>query len=161
MLNTKRLMTAALWLLILMTVAGLAIDAYVHFDLASTYDPVGNSITQGDLFRAESSLAILAAVALMLRPRRYTAAFATVVAGAGAAALFAYRYYDIGKLGPVPDMYEPFWYPEKSLAAWAEVAATVTGAATFAVEHLRLRLSRTPSSPDGRLGHGSAAVAPS
>jgi hypothetical protein len=136
--TTNRMLTAARWALIVLTVAGLAIDVYVHFDLASTYDFVKTStISQGDLFRAESVVAIIAAVALVLRPRRYTAAFAAVVAGGGAAALLVYRYYDIGKLGPIPSMYEPIWYPEKTSAAIAEIVATGTALGVLVLEHLR------------------------
>ncbi len=55
--------------LILVVVAGLAIDAFVHLDLASSNDTVKSSaLTQGDLFRAEAALAIIAALALVVRP---------------------------------------------------------------------------------------------
>jgi hypothetical protein len=120
------------WALIVLTVGGLAIDAYVHFDLASAYDPVKTShVSQGNLFRAEGAVAILAALVLVARPRRYTAAFAVLVAASGAAALWIYRYYNIGKLGPFPSMYEPLWYPKKTSAGIAEIVATVTAAATI------------------------------
>jgi hypothetical protein len=146
--TTNRTLTAARWALIVLTVAGLAIDAYVHFDLASTYDPVKTStISQGDLFRAESVVAIIAAVALVARPRRYTAGFAALVAASGAAAIFVYRYYDLGKLGPIPSMYEPIWYPEKTSAAVAEVVATGTALGVLVLEQLRhLSASRQPNS---------------
>ena len=118
------------WSLIALTVGGLAIDAYVHFDLASAYDPVKTStLSQGDLFRAEGAVAILAALVLLARPRRYTAAIAAVVLASGAAALWVYRYYNIGKLGPFPNMYEPLWYPKKTSAGVAEIVATVTAVA--------------------------------
>jgi hypothetical protein len=40
--------------------------------------------------------------------------------------LVLYRYFDPGAaLGPLPDMYEPFWYGEKTLTAFAEAAATI------------------------------------
>jgi hypothetical protein len=137
-MTTNRWLAAARWSLIVLTVAGLAIDAYVHFDLASTYDFVRTStLSQGDLFRAEAVASVVAAAGLLVRPRRYTALFAVLVAGSGAAALLIYRYYNIGSIGPIPSMYEPLWYPEKTAAAWAEVAATVTALAEFALEHLR------------------------
>src|SRR6478672_1707240 len=90
--------------LIAVTVVGLAIDAYVHLHLASTFDPIRtSSISQGDLFRVEAVLAIVAAVALVLRTRRYTAAFAFVVAAGGVFAVLLYQYVDVGKIGPIPD----------------------------------------------------------
>jgi len=52
----------------------LAVDVYVRFDLASTYGGVRSStLSQGTLFRFEGTIAALAAVALIVRPRRYTA----------------------------------------------------------------------------------------
>src|SRR3954465_476613 len=95
---------------IVVVVAGLAVDAYVHFDLAGTYDPVKTStLSQGDLFRAQGVVAILAALLLIVRPRRWTAAIAAVAAGAALAAVLTYRYVDIGRIGPIPSMYEAGW----------------------------------------------------
>ena len=54
--------------LTLVVVAGLAVDVYIHFDLASTYGGVRSS--QETLFRFEGAIAALAAVALIVRPRR-------------------------------------------------------------------------------------------
>src|SRR5512133_4326090 len=79
--------------LIIVVVAGLAIDAYVHFDLASSYKGVKTSqLSQADLFRAESVISILAALLLIIHPRRWTAAVAAVVAGSALAAVLLYRY---------------------------------------------------------------------
>jgi hypothetical protein len=112
--------------LITVVVAGLAVDAYVHFDLASTYEPVKtDTLSQGDLFRAQSVVAILAALLLIVHPRRWTAAVAAVVAGSALAAVLVYRYVDIGQIGPIPSMYEPGWYTEKTVTAIAEAAAFV------------------------------------
>jgi hypothetical protein len=112
--------------LIAVTVAGLAIDAYVHFHLAHAYAPVKTStLSQGDLFRIEGAVAAAAAVLLLIRPRRYTAAIAAVVAGAGVLAVVLYRYWDIPRIGPIPAMYEPRWYTEKTVSAIAEGIAFV------------------------------------
>lgn len=40
-----------------------------------------------------------------------------------------YRYVDIGTLGPLPDMYEPFWYASKAATAVAEAVAVSAAAA--------------------------------
>jgi hypothetical protein len=86
--------SAARAVLTLLVVAGLAVDAYVHFDLASSYDAIKTStLSQGDLFRAEAVAAIVVGVALLVRPRRYTAAtrnasaYAEGIAAAAAAVL--------------------------------------------------------------------------
>lgn len=112
-------------LLTLLTAAGLGYDAYAHLDLAGTYDAVRTSaLSQGSLFRAESAAAILAAVLLVVRPRRYTAVLAFAVAASGLGGVLLYRYVDVGRIGLIPSMYEPVWYPEKTHSAWAEAVAT-------------------------------------
>jgi hypothetical protein len=112
--------------LIVIVVAGLAIDAYVHFDLAKAYSPVKTStLSQGDLFRAEATVSILAALLLIFHPRRWTAAVAAVVAGAGLAAVLVYAYIDVPRIGPIPAMYDAVWYTEKTISAIGEGAAFV------------------------------------
>lgn len=113
------------WLLRLTTAAGLAIDAYVHADLAVVYDEnrFGAAISQGNLFRVDAGLAALAALVALLSARRLIWGFAALVAAAGLGAILLYRYVNVGSLGPLPNMYEPIWYPEKSLAAIAEGVA--------------------------------------
>jgi hypothetical protein len=126
--------------LIIVVVAGLAVDAFVHFNLASTYAGVKTStLSQADLFRVEGALAVLAAVALVIRPRRYTAAFAFLVSAGGLAAVLLYRYVNVGAFGPLPNMYEPIWYGKKTLSAWAEGIAALAALGLFAVIHLQAR----------------------
>lgn len=111
-------------LLLVVTVTGLAVDAYLHLRLASTYDAVRGQVSEGLLFRVEATVAVVAALLLVLRPGRMAAALAAVVAGGGLAALLLYRYVDVGRLGPLPDMYEPFWIADKARTAVAQGAAT-------------------------------------
>jgi hypothetical protein len=118
---------AVLWLLALVTVAALAVDAFVHADLAPDYDAVRKTFSQGDLFRLEAALAALAALLLVVAHRRPVAwAFAFLVAAGGLGAVLLYRYVDVGTLGPLPDMYEPAWYPEKTASAVAEAVGAGT-----------------------------------
>jgi hypothetical protein len=120
--------------LVAVVVAGLAVDAALHVDLAGAYEPVRTSVlSQADLFRAEGVVAGLAALLLVVRPRRYSAAIAAVVAGSALAALLVYRYYDLGRLGPVPSMYEPVWYGKKTVAAIAEGIAGIAAVALVIV----------------------------
>lgn len=104
---------------------GLAIDAYVHVDLASGFDANIASISEGDLFRIEASLAALAAVLILAIRRWVTDLFAFLVAAGGFAVLLIFRYFDIGAFGPFPVLYEPIWYTKKTLAAVAEGVAMV------------------------------------
>jgi hypothetical protein len=119
--------TATRSVLRLVTAIGLAVDGYVHFDLASQFDVNGAGLTQGLLFRVEAIAAIVAAViVLIFGRRRWAAAPAFVIAASALGAIVLYRYVDVGQLGPLPDMYDPAWYPEKVIAAVAEAIATIT-----------------------------------
>jgi hypothetical protein len=130
--------------LALVAAAGLAIQAYVHFDLASQYDVIKSSVlSQCDLFRAEATVAVIAAAAVLLRPRRYTAAFAFVVAAAGLIAVLVYQYVNVGAFGPIPNMYDPIWFPKKTLSVWAEGIAAVAALALFAMLHAEARRTST------------------
>lgn len=130
--------------LVLVAVAGLAVDAWVHIDLASNYDVVKTStISQGDLFRVEAVLAIVAGLALLVRPRRWSAGLAFLVAAGGTFAVVLYRYVDVGKIGPVPDMYEPGWYTEKTVSAVAEGIAALAALALLLLMQQRVRRSRS------------------
>ena len=122
--------------LILVVVAGLAIDAFVHLDLASSYDGVKSSVlTQGDLFRAEAALAIIAALALVVRPRRWTALIALLVSAGGFAAVLLYQYVNVGAIGPLPNMYDPVSFPEKTLSVCAEGIAAVAALVLLVLIH--------------------------
>ena len=115
------------WLMRICTCAALAVDAYVHANLAHRYDPNNlATLSQGDLFRIEAAVAALAALTLILTARRIAWILAITVAASALAAILVYRYHDIGPLGPLPDMYEPSWYPQKTLTALAEAGATMT-----------------------------------
>jgi len=104
----------------------------------------------GDLFRVEGVAAAIAAAAVLFHPRRYTAAFAFLVAAAGTAAVLVYAYVDVGAFGPFPDMYDPIWFPEKTLSAWAEGVAAVAALALFVWLHLEARSAQAGSSARSR-----------
>lgn len=132
--------TYLLWVLRVVTAAALAVDAYVHADLAPDYDFTHATISQGTLFRIEAGAASLAALLLLVAGRRMLVwAFAFLVAAAGLFAVLLYRYVDVGAFGPFPDMYEPLWYAEKTRSAIAEAVGTVTAAAGLLLVY-RIRL---------------------
>jgi hypothetical protein len=112
--------------LAVVTAALLAIDAYVHFNDAGMYDVgTGASLTQGSLFRAQATVAVVVAVALLVNPHWLVWVIATLVAAAAAGAVYLYTYVDVGRLGPLPNMYEPTWsLPGKRASAVAETIAT-------------------------------------
>ncbi|MFF0450217.1 hypothetical protein ACFYT4_28160 [Streptomyces sp. NPDC004609] len=109
----------------LIAAAGLAVDAYIHARLADRYDDVSATVSQGDLFRVEAALASLAALLVLVWRRPPSDAFAWLVAAGGLALLLVYRYVDVGKLGPVPNMYEPEWTADKWIAALAQAVTIV------------------------------------
>jgi len=140
-------MTRLRWTLAVVAAAGLAVDAYIHFDLAGNYDPIKTStISQGTLFRIEAVAAVIAGVLVLVRQNRWTAGFAFLVAAAGTAAILVYRYVDVGKIGPLPNMYEPVWYAEKTRCVYAMVVAALASAALLVVTWSPLRAgSRRPT----------------
>jgi hypothetical protein len=140
------------WSLTVIAAVGLLIDAYVHFHLAPAYSGVKSSVlTQGDLFRAEATMAVIAAAALIFRPRRYTAALASVVAAGGTAAVVVYTYVNVGGFGPLPNMYDPSWYTEKTLSAVAEGIATVAALILLGLLHTEASQTRHyTTNPTGR-----------
>ncbi|MCW2783702.1 MAG: integral rane protein [Marmoricola sp.] len=146
MSTMERLRTSSLFsvstLLQLITAAGLAVDARIHLRLAPAYDGIsGGTITQGGLFRVEAVLAIIAALAILVSRRAVVALFALAVSGGGLVPLLAYRYYDIGAIGPLPSMYEPSWYPDKTHTCIAQAIAAVAALILVVVAVLKARRS--------------------
>lgn len=125
-------MTLATRVLQIVIAAGLALDAKIHLDLAAAYDAIKSStISQGTLFRIEGVLAIAAAVLVLLWRRPVSALVAAAVAGGGLVPLLVYRYYNIGAIGPLPSMYEPAWFPDKSHTAIAQAIAAAAAVLLF------------------------------
>ena len=120
----------------LLVATGLAVQAAVHLRLARTYGFAAPDGIGGDnLFRIEAVAAIIAALYLLARGSRPAYLLAAAVALGGFVAVVLYRYVDVPALGPIPSMYEPIWFFEKTLSAVAEgvagmlalVGAAVTG----------------------------------
>ncbi len=112
----------------LLAAAGLAVVAYVHADLAPAYDGVRATISEGALFRGEAAAASAAALVVLAVGRRAGFGLALVVAASALGPIVLYRYVNVGGLGPLPNMYEPAWFPEKTAAAVAAAAATALAA---------------------------------
>lgn len=122
------------WALGGVTAVALVIDAVVHFDLASAYQSAfPGGVGGGTVFRVEAVVAILAAAYVLIRRSRPSFAVAFVVAISAFGAVVLYRYVDVPAVGPIPAMYEPIWFFEKSLSAVAEGIGALTAAIGFAV----------------------------
>jgi glucan phosphoethanolaminetransferase (alkaline phosphatase superfamily) len=127
--------TALEWVLIGVVVVGLAVDSIVHFDLATAFPHNKTSVlSEAELFRAEATVSAILALAVLLRPRRYTAALAFLVAASAFVVVVVYRYVNVGKIGPIPNMYDPYWAPAgKALSAIGEAVAALASATLVAI----------------------------
>lgn len=121
------------WMLTALVVLGLAVDAFVHFDLASAFEGNRTSVlSEAQIFRAQSIVAIIVALGVLVRPRRYTAVLAFLVAASALIAVVLYRFVDIGAIGPIPNMYDPYWGPiGKVLSLIGEALAAVAALLLF------------------------------
>ena len=118
---SEPLRTRAALVLRLLVAACLLVDAIVHLRLSSGYQlaqPAG--IGQGNLFRIEAVVAVLTAVYALLRGSRASFLVAAGVSLSAFAAVLLYRYVQVPALGPIPSMYEPIWFFQKTLSAVAE-----------------------------------------
>jgi hypothetical protein len=110
----------------LVAALGLGVDAGIHFALAPSQPPGGpGQLSQVTLFYAEGVAAAVATVLLLATGSRVVAAFAFLVAASAVGAVLLYRYVNVGPLGPLPNMYEPGWYPVKVATTIAEAVAVV------------------------------------
>ena len=118
-----------------LAVAGLAISAYVHLHLAHLYTTLGDTITQGDLFRVQGVIAAAVAVWLLVTGSRWAWWTAGVVSAVSFAAVMIYRYENVGAIGPFPNMHDASWQPspDKMLSAVAEAAVVVLALVWWAV----------------------------
>jgi len=141
-----------IWALRLAVAAGLVVDAVVHLRLAPEYQfayPQG--IGGGNLFRIEAAFALIAALGVLVWGNRLTYAFASLVAVSALATVVITRYVELPSIGPVPAMYEPLWYFEKTLSAVAEGIAALAGLA------LTIESTRTNKQTSDQSAQGAAA----
>ena len=129
--------------------AALAVDAIVHLRLASDYQLAApGGIGQGNLFRIEAAVAIAVGLYVLFIGSRTAYGAAFLVAASALAAVLVYRYVDVPSIGPIPSMYEPLWFFQKSLSAVAEGAGALLAASgvaltTFAASSLPAREANT------------------
>jgi len=104
----------------------LMVDAAVHLRLAPGYQQSAPSgIGAGNLFRIQAVLALVVAAWVLWRGSRPALISAVGVGLSAVVAVVLYRYVDIPALGPLPAMYEPVWFFEKSLSASFEGLAAL------------------------------------
>ena len=106
----------------------LAVSAYVLIDLAAGPLFGDGQVTLAGLFVGQAVAAALAALWVSARGSGLAWIAAGGVGLASLAALVVSVYVLVPSIGPLPAVYEPFWYPEKVVAA---VAAAVAAAAAL------------------------------
>jgi hypothetical protein len=137
------------FVLAVLAAAGLGYDAYVHLHLASSYDSIGSTITQGGLFRLEAGAAILFALAVLASDNRLVWLSVGLTGLAGLGAVLLYRYVNVGAIGPVPNMYEPVWFADKTRSAFAEGGVVVVWVLREGLRVLSARSVRQPAGMSG------------
>lgn len=108
-----------------MVAVGLGYDACVHLRLRCLLRPESRSDQPRHALPRRGGGAVLVALLVLVSRYRAVALFTVVIAGSALGAVLLYRYVDLRSLGPLPDMYEPSWYPEKTYSTRAEAAALV------------------------------------
>ena len=110
----------------LLVAAALVTDAVVHILLAPGYQLANpGGIGQGNLFYLESAAAFLVALYVLIRGSRPAYFLALVVTGSALAAVLLSSLLRLPAIGPIPSMYEPIWFFEKTLTAVAEGVGAV------------------------------------
>jgi hypothetical protein len=109
-------------------VLGLAVDAYIHLSLAPVMQIAApDGLGGGTLFRLQGGIAAAVALLLLVRPRWWTYAVATLVALSALGPVLLYHFVDVPAIGPVPSMYDPLWSPEKVISIVGETLAAGFG----------------------------------
>jgi peptidoglycan/LPS O-acetylase OafA/YrhL len=137
---------APLLLVRLVAASALGVVAGVHLHLAPGYALLGDQVTHGDLFRAQSAVAGVAALALVARPTRPVWLLAAAVGVASLLAVVVTVYVAAPAIGPLPRIFEPVWYAEKVLAAAAAGTACLA-ALVGLVPVARQRRRDSPAAP--------------
>ena len=149
-------------LLRVLVAAGLAVDAYVHWKFAPDMKFVqGGGIGGDTLFQAQAVVAALAGILVLAWARRWTYAIAFLVAGSAVGALLLYYFVDVGEIGPLPDMYEPVWYGEKTLSLVGEGVATLAALAGMLVLRPKRSAESSSAAPSGSSRSPSGSGSPS
>jgi hypothetical protein len=117
----------------------LVVDAVIHLRLAGAYQQSApGGIGAGNLFRIQAALAMVVAVWVLWHGSRASLVAAFAVGMSAVVTVVLYRYVDVPPWGPVPGMYEPVWYFEKSLSAGFEALAALSAVTSLLVVPLLL-----------------------
>lgn len=123
------------WIATGLLAVALIINAVIHLRLAAPFDAVaGTLVSQGDLFRIQAVSNVAAIVVVLLARRRWADALALVIAAGGAALIVvtALVPLDLTAIG-LPLLFEPAYYPDKTMALVAQLVAVAAAIALILV----------------------------
>ena len=104
-----------------LVVLALVVDTVIHLRLAPQMELAApGGIGGGWIFRLQAIAALLVAAFLLLRGSRWAYLIAAIVLVSVFGAVLTYAFVDLPAIGPIPPMYDPLWYPEKTLSAVVE-----------------------------------------
>lgn len=124
------------WLLRGVAATALAVSAAVHVDLAEGPWAADGQVTLAGLFVADALAAVVVGLWVLLRGSRLAWLAVALVAVPSAAALVVTTYVQVPSVGPLPAVYEPFWYAEKVVAAVAAALAALCAAVALGLQAL-------------------------
>ncbi len=126
--------------------AALAVSAYIHVDLAAGPLVADGQITLAGLFVGQAVAASLCALWVLARGSRPAWLAGGLVALASVAALVLTVYVFVPSIGPLPAVYEPFWYPAKAVAAGAAAVAALAALAALLADRRAAGSAQTRAS---------------
>lgn len=115
----------------------LVVSAYIHIDLASGPLVADGQVTLAGLFIGQAIAAAVAALWVLARGSRLAWLVTGGVGLASLTALVVSVYVLVPSIGPLPAVYEPFWYTEKVLAAASAAVAAVAALAALLLHRHR------------------------
>ena len=141
----------------LLVAAGLAVDAIVHWKIAPDLPGAeGGGIGANALFYAQAVVAAVVGVLVLAWPRRWSYAVGFLVAASALGAVLLYYFVDVGKIGPLPAMYEPVWYADKTFSAVGEGLAALAALVGIVLGRRARPLAPVQPEPAMRYGVGPA-----
>ncbi len=127
----------------LLVSSSLAVDAYVHSDLAHTYAEVTDGIGEGNLFRVDAVAAAVTAAAALFIANRLAYGMAFILGVSAAVLAVVATHMQVGPFGPIPDLYDPIWYSEKLVSVIAESIAAAGAIGGLLILRRRSRTEAT------------------
>jgi len=111
----------------------LGFSGILHAKMANDAPPLfqDGEVTLSGLFMAQAVAAVLVSLWVLVQGNRLAWLALGVVAAASLAALLLSTWVTIPSIGPLPEIHDPIWYTEKTLAAISAGIATLAAIAAL------------------------------